>query len=199
MNSDEAYELYVALRHHFNGGYDFFKYKGHIKRRQISDRNDKYFFKKLKNHKDPKGLIISNIISKDIKYAGELFLPSSEKKYADWLKRKQSFKYYFEIDLNKLPTNIDEWFVREKNYPLIAELFFKNEISPETIIILDNYLHIFKKVYQLTGDIVIWPETVIRLLHYKPFIEYDESYVKETLKARNLLTNTKESGTIHAN
>jgi len=93
----------------------------------------------------------------------------------------------FSIDINILgeqERKFDELF---KSYhgqlPLVVKLWLQEEISLETVVILDSILGFVERESDNITDTIIWPDLKRRINKYKPFVNYTED------KCMKLLTN----------
>ena len=58
----------------------------------------------------------------------------------------------------------------------------RNEITIETVVILNKFLNFIPKWDQKISDEFIWPTVKNRIVKYEPFLEYDKTKFKNTLK-----------------
>lgn len=190
MNAFEVYEMYIAIKNHFNKkSYDYFKYKGRVKTTvsQFEKRPDKYFFYKLAKHHDPRGFLIANILQNTSFWVGEFSQSEiATKNYLAWKKRTSSLKYLYTEQITKLFDRmpIDRWFkVENHEHPYLMILYLRGELSPETFIILTDVIGCFSYWNkELKGD-VVWDEVSTLYSKYRPFLEYDRNVYKEILKS----------------
>lgn len=185
MTPFEAFQLYMAVKNHFTTDYyDYFKYNGktNVKRESFNNRNDVYLFAKLARHRDPKGLLVSNLIINSKVWSRELvFSTECEQIYVEWLKRQQSLSHTIKSDLSKLLDDFNSNFIvsNKGQQPKILQLYMANKIQPETLCVLVKMtacLSYWSK--QMEGDI-IWEEYKKFILKYTPFIEYNAEKIKE--------------------
>lgn len=186
----EAYRTYLALKQHFTKpGYDFFKYNGKVNVQQSSFevRKDKYQFYKLSKHKDPLNYLVSNFVYNDIKWIGDLFSDPSKDAYTNWLKYQQAITYNFTNELNKLLTKFnDNFIVTNGQHPHLLKLYKTNEISLETLIILDDILGFTKHWNNQIDDTIIWPTIYQKMVKYRPFITYDKFKCRKIVKSSKI-------------
>ena len=173
MDAFEAYKVYVALKNHFNSKtYDYFKYNGRTRasKTTFDRRSDKYFFHKLSKHNDCVNYLASNFLEGDC-WVGDLVNEqTAEKTYRQWRKRIESLSYIFRNDLEKLEDDFNSNFtVTDGQHPILLKMFLRREISPETILILNDLVGFFKAWNRQIEDKVIWPNEYIKLKKYRPF------------------------------
>lgn len=188
MSPFEAYRTYLALKQHFTQkGYDYFKYNGKVNVRadNFDTRKDKYQFYKLSKHKDPINFLVANFISGDVRWVGDLLSDEAEAEYSNWLKRQQSITYNFTNDLNKLLTNFeDNLIVKDGQHPYLLKQFRRGDVAIETMVILNDLVNFFPYWDKSIDDTVLWPDLRMRVVKYKPFVQYDENKCKKALADR---------------
>ena len=143
--------------------YDYHKYCGKSRAtvQSFYKRKDRFWFEKLARNKDDKEVVeffISNFITctdPGKLWIGEL-IREGEVRYVEWKKRTQSLSYIFKEEMESLlsGTDINTIFAWEKGHPTILKKYLGDEISIETLVILDKILtfraefdsqfHIFK-------------------------------------------------------
>lgn len=182
----DIFEMYCALKaHFFTDSYDYFRYAGKIskKRNTFRDRHDKTFFEKFsKMHVDHEAFIISNFLAGK-EWLGDMLLEESgETTYRDYIRRRDSFSYVFENDLNIIYSR-DSFSVPKDGYPYIIELWLQKRVSLESLAILDHFIefhHWFDTQYGKTD--VLWNKMRRDMLKIYPFIKYDRDRVKVILE-----------------
>lgn len=191
MDPFESYKLYNALKLHFEtDGYDAVKYnyKSNVTPQSFFKRKDKYFFAKLakKYNGNLKDFYISQFVNTE-SYVGDMMDEEAEKNYLDYKRIQESIHRVFSIDINILgeqERKFDELF---KSYhgqlPLVVKLWLQEEISLETVVILDSILGFVERESDNITDTIIWPDLKRRINKYKPFVNYTEN------KCMKLLTN----------
>ena len=191
MDPFESYKLYNALKLHFEtDGYDAVKYnyKSNVTPQSFFKRKDKYFFAKLakKYNGNLKDFYISQFINTE-SYVGDMMDEEAEKNYLDYKRIQESIHRVFSIDINILgeqERKFDELF---KSYhgqlPLVVKLWLQEEISLETVVILDSILGFVERESDNITDTIIWPDLKRRINKYKPFVNYTKD------KCMKLLTN----------
>lgn len=185
MTPFEAYRTYLAIKQHFTQkSYDYFKYNGKVNVRADSfdTRRDKYQFHKLSKHRDPINYLVSNFISSDVKWIGDLLSDSAEQIYTNWLKRQQSLTYNFTNELNNLLTNFeDNLIVKSGQHPHLLKLYRQGIVGIETMVILNDLVNFFPYWDRTIEDKVLWPDVRMKILKYKPFVQYDAEKCKKVL------------------
>lgn len=187
MIAFEAYNIYNGLKLHFSSEqYDFFKYGGKVKITPagFERRKDKFWYEKLAKKPDLINYIVANLIDGDrAKWIGGLLTDTEcERIYIAWCKRQQSITYHIENQITILQPKFDDNFkVIESYHPFILMRFLGNELSYETLIILNDLCNFFSDWDTKLKDDVIWPTVRLRCYKYRPFISYDKEKIRKVL------------------
>ena len=185
MTPFEAYKLFIALKNHFTSSYDYFKYNGSVKADAASfdNRKDKYYFYKLSKMKDPRGFIVSNLVSDNGKWIGDLFTDKADRLYTEWLKRQQSLSYNFQNECSKLLTNFnDNFIVKNGQHPHLLKMYRQGEVSLETMVILEDILGFSSHWNKSIDDTIIWPKINKLMSKYRMFCNYDKFKLRKQLR-----------------
>ena len=191
MDPFDSYKLYNALKLHFEtDSYDAVKYnyKSNVTPSSFFKRKDKYFFAKLakKYDKNLKEFYISQFKNTET-YVGDMMDEEAEKNYLDFKRIQESIHRVFLIDINKLndqEQKFDKLFESDKGQlPLVIKLWMQEEISLETIVILNSILGFIPRESKKISDTIIWPDTKRLIEKYTPFVNYSKN------KCTKLLTN----------
>ena len=184
----EAYKKYLALKLHFTrDDYDFFKFNGQTKAsyETFIQRNDKYFFVKAarKYGDNVVDFFVSNFISSKSPYIKDF----NNDAYLDRQKRIDGISYYFERDMEQLLRKSQKDFnkifkITRGQHPILLKTYLAKRITLETVCVLENMLKYIKDFDKHISDTIIWPSLRTRIIKYKPFIKYNETKLKWTLK-----------------
>jgi hypothetical protein len=187
----ESYKLYNALKLHFEtDGYDAIKYnyKSNVSAQSFFKRRDKYFFAKIaKNHeKDLLTYFVSNF-KNGVGYVGDMINEDGERNYLDHKRIQESIHRVFSIDINKLNEQgelFDNLFKSVNGQvPLVVKVWMQEEISLETVVILNSIFGFIDRESVRISDTIIWPDTKRKIEKYTPFVNYNKD------KCMKLLTN----------
>ena len=186
----ESYKLYNALKLHFETNYDAVKYnfKSNVTPQSFFKRKDKYFFAKLamKYNGQLKDFYISQFINTE-KYIGDMMDKPAEENYARYKRIKESIHRVFSVDINILneqEKQLDSLFKSENGQvPLVVKLWMQEEISLETIVILNSMFGFIDRESQNISDTIMWPDMKRIIEKYTPFVYYNRN------KCMKLLTN----------
>ena len=174
----EAYKVYNALKLHFESDYDAIKYnfKTTVKPTSFYKRKDKYFFAKIAKHHGDHLIdyYVANFKA-GVGYAGDMVNESGEKNYIEYKKIKESMHRVFQIDINKLSDNDFEKLLTSEDgqHPLIIKLWMQEEISLETVVILNSILGFITRESRKIKDTIIWPDQKRLIEKYTPFVKFD--------------------------
>ena len=183
MDPFESYKLYNALKLHFEtDSYDAVKYnyKSNITHNSFFKRKDKYFFAKLARNyeKDLLNYYVANF-KNGVSYVGDMIDESAEKNYSDHKRIQESIHRVFSIDINKLndqEQGFDKLFESDNGQlPLVIKLWMQEEISLETIVILNSILGFVPRESKKITDTIIWPDIHRKIEKYTPFVNYSKN------------------------
>jgi len=186
-----AYLLFLALRTHFtNAKYDFFKMHGKLRATKESylKRNDKFFFDKLAKDytcEELRDFYVANFLE-DKHYITELLDDGAERNYREYQRRRQSLTYNFTNELEGL---FDRGLTRpfkfnDGEYPDIINLYLRHTLSPETLVIINDFIPFEDRFNKYLSDDILWSKVSLKLRKYRPFISYDREKVKSILKEK---------------
>jgi len=194
MDPFEAYKLYNALLLHFKqDGYNALKYnfKTTVTPKSFFARKDKFFFAKLgKNYpKEIKHYMVANFI-KDNNYIADMHSLEGEKNYLEWKKIRESITRVFQTDINKIvlmmeEENIsyDDLFLSHNNqHPLVIQLWIREELHLETIVILNDILGFMDREGKKITETIMWPDIYRKVTKYAPFVEFNRDKMVNIMK-----------------
>ena len=187
----ESYKLYNALKLHFETGYDAVKYnfKSNVTPQSFFKRKDKYFFAKLakKYNGNLRDFYISQFINEQ-SYVGDMMDSEAESYYSTYKKIKESIHRVFSIDINNMSdinADFDKFFLSENGQqPYIVQLWMQEEISLETVVILNSIFGFVQIEDSKISDTIIWPDNKRRIEKYTPFVNFDKDKCKTMLMSK---------------
>lgn len=187
----QVYIKYLALKRHFTSSYDYFKYNGKVRvtRDSFDKRRDRHFFVKVSKISDWEQYLLANLVEDPSLWIGSL-ADSEEAKatHLDWIRRNQSITYTFKSDLSKLQDDLrEEVKVVNGQHPNLLTLVQEDAISLETASILLRFTGCEDYWVANIADTIVFPDILMRLKKYHPFIEYDKP------KFRNLVMDKVSS------
>ena len=188
----DAYKCYLSLKNHFTkDSYDYHKYCGKSRAtvQSFYKRKDRFWFEKLARNKDDKEVVdffVSNFITctdPSKLWIGEM-IREGEDRYVAWKKRNQSLSYVFKEEIESIfaDNNFDSMFSMDgSRHPQILKEYLRNNISIETMVILDNILG-FRNEFNKKLQDPVWQTVSMRMKKYSPFLHIDVFRYKKVLK-----------------
>ena len=188
----DAYKCYLSLKNHFTkDSYDSHKYCGKSRAtvQSFYKRKDRFWFEKLARNKDDKEVVdffVSNFITctdPSKLWIGEM-IREGEDRYVAWKKRNQSLSYVFKEEIESIfaDNNFDSMFSMDgSRHPQILKEYLRNNISIETMVILDNILG-FRNEFDKKLQDPVWQTVSMRMKKYSPFLHIDVFRYKKVLK-----------------
>ena len=185
----ESFKLYNALKLHFeSNSYDAIKYnfKTNVKATSFLKRKDKYFFAKIARQyeKDLMGYYIANF-KHGISYVGDMINEVGEDNYKNHKRIRESLHRVFSVDINKLTEEdytFDELFESvDGQHPPVVQIWMQEDISLETVVILNSILGFIPRESKKISDTIIWPDIQRKIDKYGPFVKYDVNKCKTIL------------------
>ena len=191
----ECYKTYIAMKQHFTKEkYDYVKYGGKSRASVVSfnKRKDRYFFERMSRKKSDDEItqyFISNFISSEDPtkvWIGEIN-QNGETNFKEWQKRNQSLTYIFSNEIEGVFSggDFDSYFISNGQHPKILKEFLKQNISIETLIILDMILG-FGKEYDKKLVDPIWSTVSLKMKKYRSFLNISVPRYKKILKEKVL-------------
>ena len=198
MNGFEVYKIYLAVKLHFtskNQSYDFHKHNGRTTARleTFTKRRDRYFFHKLSKSYNDKSIVdyfLSNFVSNTNLWVGDIIGKSGYETYKEWSKKLESLQYYYEQDIDYIIERMTTKDIKFNDlftsvngqHPPIVKMFLAKKINFETLIILDDILKFTKGLSLSITETVLWPKLSDRMKRYKPFLTYNITKYKISLR-----------------
>lgn len=184
MEPYEVYRYYLALRLHFTTDqYDVIKQQGRVKasKQSFFKRKDLLAIRKVAESytdKDIVDFLVANFVSGD--RWGGVFDSESKERYVNWKKRIESLSYTFEKDVQKINSfclknkvSFNDVFIASKNeHPYIIKMFLRNEISIETLVILEQLFGFSENLDIVLKDDLVWPDISRTIKKYRPFLNF---------------------------
>ena len=199
MNGFEVYKIYLAIKLHFtskNQSYDYHRHAGKTTARLVTftKRRDRYFFHKLSrtySDTDIVNYFISNFVSNTNLWIGDIIGRAGDENYKVWSRKIEALHYYYEQDIEYILSMItkklsfDDIFTsKEGQHPPILKFVLSKKINFETLLILDEILKFSKRLNKTISEKVLWPKLYDRMIRYKPFLNYNLTKYKMTLKRK---------------
>ena len=193
MEPFEVYRYYLALRLHFTtDNYDVIEQKGRVRATKNSflKRRDLLSINRVAetySDKDIVNFLVANFVSGD--RWGGVFDVEAKDRYQGWKKRIESISYTFKKEIDKAVTYSDKngitfdqlFSCNNGQHPFIVKMYLRNDISIETLVILNKLNNFTDQLDQDLKDDLVWPDTSRIIKKYSPFLEikkdkYNEIY-----------------------
>jgi len=193
MEPFEVYRYYLALRLHFTtDSYNVIEQKGRVRATKNSflKRKDLLSIRRVAetySDKDIVDFLVANFVSGD--RWGGVFDVESKERYQGWKKRIESISYTFKKEIDKAVTYADKlgitfnqlFYCNHGQHPFIIKMYLRNDISIETLVILNKLNNFTDQLDQDLKDDLVWPDTSRIIKKYSPFLEikkdkYNEIY-----------------------
>lgn len=193
MDPFEVYKLYNALKLHFEqDSYDAIKYnyKTTVNPQSFFKRKDKYFFAKIgKNQKDIQNFFVFNFIE-DMKYVGDMMDIEGQQNYTKHKKIHESLTREFEKDINTMTGQFDDLLVVNNinTPPKIIEMWMEEEVSLETVVILDSLTDFVYWEGKKITETLFWPDVSRKITKYSPFVNFNREKCLDIVKKRFTLS-----------
>lgn len=189
----EVYQTYLAFKNHFTKpSYDFYKYNGKTRAslKSFYGRKDRYFFEKLsrqKNDDEIKKFFVSNFVScsnPQCLWIGDI-IKNGESVYKEWLRNTQSLSYKFQSEIKPLISEYglkDLFKITNHKHSIILKKYYRNEVSLETLVILNKLYHYIDYYDQRLSD-PVWEFTSLRIKKYSNFLTIEEDNFRKIVVA----------------
>ena len=158
----------------------------------FTKRRDRYFFHKLSRTYSDTNIadyFVSNFVANTNLWVGDIIGKSGDENYKSWSRRIESLHYYYEQDIEYILSMItdklsfDDLFTAKiGQHPQIVKYLLSKKINIETLIILDDILRFTKKLNKNIKEKVLWPKLFDRMKRYKPFLSYNITKYKISLR-----------------
>ena len=193
MEPFEVYRYYLALRLHFTtDSYNVIEQKGRVRATKNSflKRKDLLSIRRVAetySDKDIVDFLVANFVSGD--RWGGVFDVESKERYQGWKKRIESISYTFKKEVDKAAAYADKlgitfnqlFYCNHGQHPFIIKMYLRNDISIETLVILNKLNNFTDQLDHDLKDDLVWPDTSRIIKKYSPFLEikkdkYNEIY-----------------------
>ena len=192
MTGYEAFSLYTSLKLHFNSdSYDYFKYNGKVNTSidAFENRKDKWHFYKLSrrftSEEQGRDFIVANLVHDSNVWVGNLLVEESNVQYRKRQKVIQSLTYTFTNEIESLVSHNnpnDLFMIHDGKYPELLQKLLHDEISIETMCILNKILNFLPAWDKKIVDTIHYPNISRKLKKYTPFIQFEPTKYKIILK-----------------
>jgi hypothetical protein len=192
MTGYEAFSLYTSLKLHFNSdSYDYFRYNGKVNTSvdAFENRKDKWHFYKLSrrfaNEEQGRDFIVANLVHDPNVWVGNLLVEESNIQYRKRQKVIQSLTYTFTNEIVSLFEHKDanaSFIIHDGEYPELLQKLLHDEISIETVCVLNKLLNFLPAWDKKINDTIHYPTVSRKIKKYTPFILFESTKYKIILK-----------------
>jgi hypothetical protein len=187
----QAFCLYQSIKLHFtSSSYCYFKYNGktNISKQSFLNNKSKYQFYKLSRKYDLeelKNFYVANFLVGNGVWVGDMITSEGNDNFTKWKKRIESLTYIFENDtIGLFESSGNCLHVDNGNYPVLLREVMQGVVSLETLCIMDDIMNFLPMWSKKIKDDIIWPDWEMKILKYKPFLNYDKVKFKAILKEK---------------
>ena len=184
MEPYTVYKYYLALRLHFTtDNYDVVKQQGRVRgsKQAFFRRKDLLAIRKVADtysDKDVVEFLVANFVGGD--RWGGVFDTQARERYLDWKKRIESLTYNFQKEVNiinnycqKNNVQFSKAFeVITSRHPPIVSLYLRNDVSLETMVILNTITNFCSKLDDELKQDIVWPDVSRMIKKYEPFLTF---------------------------
>ena len=203
MDGFKAYKYYIAVKLHYTkDSFDVFKNRGNLKgtRDAFNARNDRMMFEKLARKYPVDKELIQYYVA-NFAYGNDAAVYSfeeAESNLLEWNRRKQSITKIFQDDFNKIILDACKNKLKpdailnltDKGYCSILKLFLGNQITLETVRIIDDLLPVIHTWKQNESMLLLWENEIRRIEKSKGFVSYDRDKIVKVFN--NFMEELKE-------
>ena len=194
MNGYDLYCTYQAIKLHFTSeNYNFFQYDGktRVSVDAFQKRRDKFLFHRLaRKYRDDEMVpfLVANFVHSDDNWTKSLLEDEAEETYRDWKRTTDSMSKIYQEDLQKIATKEtfnDLFKVEDGQFPKLLVHFMQNDVTLETMVILNNIFDFIRIWDKKISDDIIYPKISRKIRKYGAFLNVNvDKYkilTKETL------------------
>jgi len=194
MNGYDLYGLYQAIKLHFTSEtYNFFHYDGktRVSIDAFQKRRDKFLFHRLaRKYRDDEMVpfLVANFVHSDDTWTKSLLEEEAEETYRQWKRVTDSMTKVYVEDLQKIATKEtfnDLFKVEDGQFPKLLVHFMQNDVTLETMVLLNNIFDFIRIWDKKISDDIIYPKVSRKIRKYGSFLNVNvdkyKSLTKETL------------------
>lgn len=179
----EVYGYYLAIRQHFTSDYDFFQYNGKVRVNIENFKSNRNYgtFQKLCRVPDVNNLILANFVNtfNPMQVHPWFLLGNDAKlKYNQYIRERDSISYLVKEQVDNLAPN--DFTGQEPN---ILQLFWANEISPFTMVVLNATIGFLDRP---VSNSALYEPIRFHINKFSPFVIY-KTDLQDYIRAKNLV------------
>ena len=194
MDSYSVYRHYLALRLHFTtDNYNVIEQGGRVRasRNAFYKRKDLLAMNRVAetySDKEVVDFLVANFVSGD--RWGGVFDVDAKERYTGWKRRIESLTYTFQKEVGSIVfycekngVDFDACFLSVKNqHPLILKMFLRNDISIETLVILNKLIDFVPALDDNLSKDLVWPDVSRIIKKYSPFLSINKEKYDRLLR-----------------
>ena len=126
----------------------------------------------------------------DMKYVGDMMDIEGQQNYTKHKKIHESLTREFEKDINTMTGQFDDLLVVNNinTPPKIIEMWMEEEVSLETVVILNSLTDFVYWEGKKITETLFWPDVSRKIIKYSPFVNFSKEKCLDIIKKR--FTNT---------
>lgn len=185
MNAFNAYCIFLAIRLHFRGSFDYAKYGAKKIRKETFEAKLEPTFSKFAKYDNVELFFACNFFHNKNLWWNTLVDNECVMRYNQSRATLGSIKYYIEEELSKYSSLDDAFVPPNGNTPKIIQSFYRHEIRPEVLVILSDALQLIPYWDKYMSEDPLWNETKFRLKKYKHFLPYNKHNIYKAIDTFN--------------
>ena len=188
MNGYDLYCTYQAIKLHFSTeNYNFFQYDGktRVSIEAFEKRRDKFLFHRLARKyrdEDMVSFLVANFVHSDSNWTKSLLEEDADATYKEWKRITDSMSRVYLDDLAKVCPDSKEFNdlfkVEDGQFPKLLVAFMQNDVTLETMVILNNIFDFVRIWDKKISDDIIYPKISRKIRKYGAFLNVDVSKYK---------------------
>jgi len=195
MTGHEFCAVYLAIKLHFtNENYNYHLGSGRSKIgiEAFEKRKDKFQFHKLARtikDEDVVPFLVANFVHNVNTWTRNLVSNQCQAVYLDWKRKMESLSYTFENDFRKImgdnssPKDLTAKFsVIDGEHPHVLRMYMQDEISLETLVILNKLMSFIPRWNNSITDTIVYPKIALLIRKYENFISVDTQKMTAIIK-----------------
>lgn len=199
MTPQDAFRIYVAIKMHFKGQYNYFKngFKIKVHQDSFNQRADKWAFESVSRKFTKQRFceyLVANSIKRDL-WIGDLIINiDTDENYFEWKKRHIAMTHYLNEDIKFISGYLKDenlqvqhlFKVENGREPIILNMLYENEICLETFVMLFFLSNNIKLHWEQAMDKVVRDSRLLFVNRYRGFICFDQSEYNDIVKHKLL-------------
>ena len=188
MRGYDLYCMYQAIKLHFTSdSYNFFHYDGktRVSIESFEKRRDKFLFHRLaRKYRDEEmvSFLVANFVHSDSNWTKSLLEEEAEDTYREWKRITDSMSKIYLEDLAKICPESEKFNdlfkIEDGQFPKLLVHFMQNDVTLETMVILNNIFDFIRIWDKKISDDIIYPKVSRKIRKYGSFLNVDVNKYK---------------------